>query len=52
MTPLEIELLDSLRDVTRIVEAMRYTAGLGKGQKERLEKARAVIAKATGKAAE
>lgn len=45
------ELLVSLKSVTRICEAMRYTAGLGKTQMERIEKAKAVIAKAEGRAA-
>lgn len=40
------ELLEALEDVTRILEAMRYTAGLGKNQLQRLEQARAAIAKA------
>jgi len=39
------DLLTSLKDVTRILDVVRYTAGLGKGQLERLERAKAVIAK-------
>ena len=35
----------SLADIIRIVEAMRYTAGLGKGQLERFEKAKALLAR-------
>ena len=45
------ELLSSLQEVVRICEAMRYTAGLGRNQVERIEKAKATIAKATGRAA-
>ena len=33
-----------LGDVIRICEAVRYTAGLGKGQVERLERAKAIYA--------
>lgn len=36
--------LDSLRDMVRIVEAMRFTTGLGKNQVERLERAKAILA--------
>ena len=42
------ELLSALKDVTRILEAVRYTAGLGKKQAERLEHARAALKKAEG----
>lgn len=41
------DLLAALRDILRILEAVRFTAGLGKKQMERIEKARAVLAKAT-----
>lgn len=43
------EMLDALRDATRILNAVRYSAGLGKNQLERLTRAMAVIAKAEGK---
>lgn len=43
-----ISLLASAKDITRILEAVRLTAGLGRGQIERLEKAKAVIAKTEG----
>ena len=45
------QLLESLSDVIRICDAIRYTAGLGRNQLERIQKARAAIAKATGRAA-
>ena len=38
----EVELVAALKDVCRICEAVRYTAGLGKHQWERVEKARAL----------
>ena len=44
------DLLASLQDVVRICEAMRYTAGLGKNQVERIEKAKALIAGRNGRA--
>lgn len=40
------ELLEALRDTARILDAVRYSAGLGKNQLERLAKAKAAIAKA------
>lgn len=43
-----VSLLATAKDVTRILEAIRLTAGLGRGQIERLEKAKAVIAKTEG----
>lgn len=42
------ELLDSLQGLTRIVEAFRLSQSLGKTQLERLEAAKAAIAKAKG----
>lgn len=45
------KLLDSLQEVVRICEAVRYTTGLGKNQLERVERAKAAIAEATGRAA-
>ena len=36
-------LLVRLQDVTRICDAVRYTAGLGKHQQERVESAKALI---------
>jgi hypothetical protein len=41
------ELLEALQGVTRILEAFSYTTTLGKTQAQRLEAARAAIAKAT-----
>lgn len=43
------EMLDSLKDCVRMLEAVRYTAGLGKHQMERVERAKAAIAKAEGR---
>ena len=43
-----IDLLETLKDVTRMLEAVRLTVGLGRGQIDRLEKAQAVIAKSEG----
>lgn len=48
-TTLELRLGDaigSIQELARICEAVRYTAGLGKSQWDRVEKARAVAAKA------
>lgn len=46
------ELLEDLiavaKDVTRMLEAVRYTAGLGQGQRERLQKAKSAIIRAEG----
>lgn len=47
VTELEAELLAALKDTVRMLEAVRFTAGLGPRQMQRLEAARAVIAKAT-----
>lgn len=44
------EMSDALKDCLRMLEAVRYTAGLGKGQWERVKKAKAVLAQATGAA--
>ena len=44
-------LADSLAEVVRICEAMRYTAGLGKNQLERIARAKAAIAEAKASAA-
>jgi len=38
----------SLREMVRIVEAMRMSTGLGKNQIERLERAKALLANASG----
>lgn len=38
----EAELSAALKDICRICEAVRYTAGLGRHQWERVEKARAL----------
>lgn len=43
-----VDLLSSLEEVTRILEAFSYTTQLGKSQRERLERAKALIAKANG----
>lgn len=40
------ELLVALKGVTRILEAFSYTTQLGKSQRERLDAAKAAIAKA------
>jgi hypothetical protein len=45
------ELLNSLQEVVRICEEMRYIVGLGKNQLERIERAKSVIAEAKGLAA-
>lgn len=43
------ELYDSLKFVTRILEAVRYSAGLGPDQVKRLFLAKDVLAKTEGK---
>lgn len=48
-TALELRLgeaIGSILDLARMCEAVRYTSGLGKNQWDRVEKARAVAAKA------
>lgn len=40
------ETIGSILDLARMCEAVRYTSGLGRSQWERVEKARAVAAKA------
>lgn len=45
--PPDTELLEAAQGLVRIVEAMRYSITLGKTQIERLEHAKAAIAKAT-----
>jgi len=40
------EVLGSLKDLIRITEAVRYSAGLGKTQMERVERAKEVAARA------
>lgn len=45
--PADTELLDAAQGLVRVVEAMRYSTCLGKTQIERLEHAKAAIAKAT-----
>ena len=42
------ELLTALKNTIQILEAVRFSAGLGKNQLERIAKARAALAKATG----
>lgn len=42
------DLFESLKGLVRIVEAFSYTTTLHKSQQERLEKAKAALAKATG----
>lgn len=46
------ETIDALLDLARICDAVRYSAGLGKGQLERVEKARTIAAKADAALAE
>lgn len=46
-TTTEAELLAALKDVVRILEAMRFTVGLGKSQIIRLDAARAILGKAS-----
>lgn len=41
-------LCQSLRNLVRYAEAVRYSAGMGKNQLERLELAKIVLAKARG----
>ena len=48
LSPLESELLESLRAVTNICKAVRYTVGLGKNQLERIANAEALTAKLSG----
>lgn len=43
-----IELVAAAKDVTRMLEAVRYSSGLGQGQITRLKNAHTVIAKAEG----
>lgn len=45
------ELLEALRGLARFCDAVRVQVGMGKHQIERLEKARAAIAKAVGPSA-
>src|SRR5690606_10640570 len=40
------ELVAAARDVTRMLEAVRYSSGLGQGQIDRLKKAQAIVARA------
>ena len=42
------DLVEALGDVLRILDAVRYSAGLGTKQLNRMDKARAVLAKAQG----
>lgn len=43
-----IELVAAAKDLTRMLEAVRYSSGLGQGQITRLKNAQTVIAKAEG----
>lgn len=43
------ELLEELKSALRMLVAVRYTAGLGKAQWERVERAQALVAKAEGR---
>lgn len=43
------DLFDALKGLVRYAEAVRHTAGMGKTQLERLDAAKAVLAKAEGK---
>lgn len=40
------ELADAIDDLARMLEAVRYTTGLGAKQMERINKAKAIAAKA------
>jgi hypothetical protein len=42
------EMFEALKDTLRILDAVRLSAGLGKGQVERMDRARAALSKATG----
>lgn len=42
------ELLIAAKDMARILDAVRMSAGLGKGQVERITKAKAIMLKAEG----
>lgn len=42
------ELLAATKDLARILEAVRMSAGLGKGQVERIAKAKMIMLKAEG----
>lgn len=44
--PVKTAVIDALSNTVRILEAVRYTAGLGKNQVERLEKAKSVLKEA------
>lgn len=48
MSVTEKELLEALKSITRILEAVRHQAGLGPDQIKRLYMAKEVIAKAEG----
>lgn len=50
--PADTELLEAAQGLVRVVEAMRYSTWLGKTQIERLERAKAAIAKATSSCGE
>ncbi len=45
--PTTQELVDALRGLVRVLEAVRYTAGLGKHQMERLNAAKALLDRAS-----
>ncbi|MCV0352605.1 MAG: hypothetical protein K5863_21220 [Nitratireductor sp.] len=42
------ELIAVTKDVTRMLEAVRFTCGLGQGQLDRLQKAKSAIIRAEG----
>lgn len=42
------DLVEALKDTLRILDAVRLSAGLGKGQVERMDRARAALSKALG----
>lgn len=44
--PTPDDMLRSLKDIVRICEAIRYTVGLGKGQLDRIDRAKAIIKRA------
>ena len=39
------EMVEALKDLARLCEAVRYSVGLGKSQLDRIEKAKSIIAK-------
>jgi hypothetical protein len=46
---LALKILDSLKSLVTICEAVRFSVGLGKNQLERIERAKKLIREAEGK---